>query len=1056
MNRKGIFWKRFLTVSMSLSLITGSIPFRGIADLSMIGAPMVVEAAFGSPTDSNVVSKRAGDLQSAILEVDSGNSSKYGLQKKKLVTVSGKKVDEEVIKGTEDVLENEDMVESALEAQEESLSRAKGDTMSLFAVSGQNIASLDSYTDNKYVPTEVRNQGTWGLCWTFASAAAIETNIIKNGITVGGVKVTKDTIDLSERHLGWFAQNTYTTDKTNLAFGDGAKKTTPKAAYKGGNTTMTTAYLARSSGMETEAAAPYDTTAAMKGLTEKERFSSVVQMHDYVDFGTYKKTAEGVETGVSGVKELIETYGAVTVGYYSADNYYQAGPDGRYNYYSNYTSTNHLVSIVGWDDNYSASNFKVKPAGDGAWLVRNSWGSSWSKDGYFWMSYYEKSLQSISAYAMVDGDNYGRTYCYTGGTSIAYGSLGTAEATSANVYVAQDDETLSSVGVYVPTNGMTAEITIKVKDTAMESPADGTQASTMTVSDLGASGFHMVDLKKTVSLKAGQYFSVIVTLGNTNGGNAYFVAESNKGSKAKAGQSYFWNGSSWVDSTATVMKYFNNAYIYAYTTDTTVDRTSLDDLLNTAKGLNQTTVTQIAGEKTWNNIQNALASAKVIEQEDDVKRATRILGQLLTFTSSRNVYTSAAKTSGPGSEAIQLSVNGATVSRTGTKVNYKKRTFHIAFDKTYSWIYNKKKKYYTSGTKGKYVVAVTTEFVKPALTTTGTIAEPDTVAEGIVKASISGSTLTVTPKGSGEVYVWVLYYPKCDNQFQQQERIDAQTEYSVMKVKVNQAPSAIKLYNVTDADPTDTTIAQYKAATIPAGQTTSVFVKGTVGKKTAKVNTLEEVKMGDDIEFTATVQKKYTDYVTVEKISDETGEFKITVSEKILDLVKEGKTVPITITFYCSRNNVKATFKVTVSNSVKTMSLAKSTAVTDDIPVATTNGVTAILMPEATAKAQTTRITETKNAYISSKKITDGTKIYRLATVDGFKMTPNGVVSATGGLTAQQKKITLSAVKGTSDYKITIAKGTAPGTEVYFMIWHNSYVRDEFGHGYQLVRVSVE
>ena len=36
-------------------------------------------------------------------------------------------------------------------------------------------------------------------------------------------------------------------------------------------------------------------------------------------------------------------------------------------------ASNHAVNIVGWDDNFPASSFKNKPAGDGAWLCRNSW-----------------------------------------------------------------------------------------------------------------------------------------------------------------------------------------------------------------------------------------------------------------------------------------------------------------------------------------------------------------------------------------------------------------------------------------------------------------------------------------------------------------------------------------------------------------------------------------------------------------------------------------------------------------------------------------------------------
>ena len=51
------------------------------------------------------------------------------------------------------------------------------------------------------------------------------------------------------------------------------------------------------------------------------------------------------------------------------------------------------MTCVGWDDALPGlARSTDAPPGDGAFLIKNSWGTDWGDAGYFWISYYDANF----------------------------------------------------------------------------------------------------------------------------------------------------------------------------------------------------------------------------------------------------------------------------------------------------------------------------------------------------------------------------------------------------------------------------------------------------------------------------------------------------------------------------------------------------------------------------------------------------------------------------------------------------------------------------------------
>jgi C1A family cysteine protease len=188
--------------------------------------------------------------------------------------------------------------------------------------------------------TPVKNQGSCGSCWAFCTVSAFESNYkLMNGVE----------LNISEQQVLSCSQagscSGGSPDKVFRWLVDGNNKLVSETSFP---------YAASNLACNT----------SLIGLYGGIAWDFVSPTRIYSDIPT-----------VTQIKEAICKYGGLETAINATSSFMNYG-GGSIPFSENTTGNiNHCVTIVGWDDSKQA------------WLIKNSWGTSWADQGYAWVKY---------------------------------------------------------------------------------------------------------------------------------------------------------------------------------------------------------------------------------------------------------------------------------------------------------------------------------------------------------------------------------------------------------------------------------------------------------------------------------------------------------------------------------------------------------------------------------------------------------------------------------------------------------------------------------------------
>lgn len=407
--------------------------------------------------------------------------------------------------------------------------------------------------------TSVKDQKSTNLCWAFTSNSLIETAAIKEGL---------GTYDLSERHIEYAVTRNGFTDsiKTN-GFN--------RNIDDGGNSYYSSTYYFRHEGPLNESSMPFVNSISKISIGSLPQTGAILDV-DTFNIEYFSTNTACTTNQIAAIKQRIVNYGSAGASMYYSNNYLNSG---KYFYYNGTATSNHAVTIVGWDDSISASNFKSSPSTNGAWIVKNSWGTSFGDGGYLYISYGDTKICGNSYnFSGVSKNSYNYTYSASDLMSSFSISLGPALHYSSAKFVKQskNQEILDKVSLEVGAGNAYAVYLSKSNTLSSQSDWQLLGSGTATYDGIVSVRFSPITIAGDYTIivkRTGSGYYIPLMCKSTDYASKYYYANINSGINY-----YSSDGKTWTDYGTVSTEQISGCapVIYAYTKATSTASASFE------------------------------------------------------------------------------------------------------------------------------------------------------------------------------------------------------------------------------------------------------------------------------------------------------------------------------------------------------------------------------------------------------------------------------------------------------------------------------------------------